>query len=245
MNLTPKDKTLASKIDHTLLKPDATYEEIQQLCQEALLYHFATVCVNSSQISRVAEILKDSPILPIAVIGFPLGAAATTAKVFEAREAIRLGAKEIDMVIHIGALKSQDYSTVLKDIQQVVEASHPYPVKVILETSCLNEDQKIIGCALAKAAGATFVKTSTGFGSGGATESDIALMRRVVGPEMGVKASGGIRSYEDALKMIHAGASRIGASASVAIIQQEGPPENSEENSSKKTLQKLHKPNLY
>jgi deoxyribose-phosphate aldolase len=214
--------TLAAKIDHTLLKPDATREEIERVCAEARKYQFATVCVNSAYVGLTAELLKGSVTKAIAVVGFPLGAAATATKAFEAREAIRAGAQEIDMVINIGALKGRDYSLVLEDIRQVVEASRPYPVKVILETSSLDEDQKIIACALSKAAGAAFVKTSTGFGSGGATAEDIALMRRIVGPEMGVKASGGIRTYEDAAKMIAAGASRIGASASVAIVTHKG-----------------------
>jgi deoxyribose-phosphate aldolase len=210
--------TLAAKIDHTLLKPEATREEIERVCEEARKHQFATVCVNSTYIGLVAELLKGSVTKAIAVVGFPLGAASTASKAFEAREAVRAGAQEIDMVINIGALKSREYGTVLEDIRQVVDASRPYPVKVILETSSLNDEQKVIGCALSKAAGAAFVKTSTGFGTGGATAEDIALMRRVVGPEMGVKASGGIRTLEDAEKMIAAGASRIGASASVAIV---------------------------
>ncbi len=213
--------SIASKIDHTLLKPDTTREEIQQICREARQHGFATVCVNSTYIGLTAELLQGSQTKAIAVVGFPLGAASSTTKAFEAGEAIRLGAEEIDMVIRLGALKGHDYAGVFDDIRQVVEASRPYPVKVILETSSLNEEQKIIGCALAKAAGAAFIKTSTGFGSGGATPEDVALMRRIVGPDMGVKASGGIRNYEDAMKMIEAGASRIGASASVAIVAEE------------------------
>jgi deoxyribose-phosphate aldolase len=209
---------LAAKIDHTLLKPDATADNIRQLCEEARQNGFATVCVNSTHVGLAAKLLQGSATLPIAVVGFPLGACSTSAKTFEAKEAIQQGAREIDMVIQIGALKSQDYATVLYDIQQVVEASHPYPVKVILETSSLTDDQKIIGCALAQAAGAAFVKTSTGFGAGGATVEDVALMRRIVAPHIGVKASGGIRTYEDAIKMIAAGANRIGASASVSIV---------------------------
>ncbi len=232
------DQSLAAKIDHTLLKPEATREEIQRVCEEARKYRFATVCVNSAYIGLVAELLKGSSTKAIAVVGFPLGAAATATKAFEAREAIRLGAQEIDMVINIGALKSRDYATVMDDIQKVVEASKPYPVKVILETSSLNDDQKIIACALSKAANAAFVKTSTGFGSGGATAEDIALMRRIVGPEMGVKASGGIRTYEDAAKMIAAGATRIGASASIAIVTHASsgkkPGSQNTENSEKK-----------
>lgn len=214
------DSSLAQKIDHTLLKPDATPEEIRRVCEEARKHQFATVCVNSTYVGLVADLLKGSVTKAIAVVGFPLGAASTVTKAFEAREAVRAGAQEIDMVINIGALKARDYSIVLEDIRKVVEASHPFPVKVILETSNLNQDEKIIGSALSKAAGAAFVKTSTGFGSGGATAEDIALMRRIVGPEMGVKASGGIRTYEDAAKMIAAGATRIGASASVAILSQ-------------------------
>lgn len=215
----PKEETLASKIDHTLLKPDATRAEIEKICAEARDNHFATVCVNSSHVALAAELLKGSQSKAIAVVGFPLGAASSAAKAFETQEAIRAGAQEIDMVIQIGALKSKDYATVWADIMQVVEAAAPYPVKVILETSSLTQDEKIIACALAKAAGAAFVKTSTGFGSGGATVEDIALMRKIVGPEMGVKASGGIRTFEDATRMIAAGANRIGASASVAIVQ--------------------------
>ena len=219
-HLSTGDGELAAKIDHTLLKSDATREEILKVCEEARKYHFATVCVNSTYIGIAAEALKGSSTKAIAVVGFPLGAAATATKAFEAREAVHAGAQEIDMVINIGALNSRDYSLVLEDIRQVVESSKPFPVKVILETSSLNDDQKIIGCALAKAAGAAFVKTSTGFASGGATAEDVALMRRIVGPEMGVKASGGIRTYEDATRMIAAGATRIGASASVAIVTQ-------------------------
>ena len=223
---TKNKETLSGKIDHTLLKPDATREDIQKLCEEAKQYHFATVCVNSTHVAYAAELLQGSTVKPIAVVGFPLGAAVSASKAFEAKEAIRAGAQEIDMVINLGALKDLNYSLVLEDIREVVMASKPYPVKVILETASLNSDQKIIGCALAKAAGAAFVKTSTGFGAGGATAEDIALLRRVVGPEMGVKASGGIRSREDALKMIAAGATRIGASASVAIVSQNSKTES-------------------
>jgi deoxyribose-phosphate aldolase len=209
---------IAPYIDHTLLKPDATREEIVKVAEEAKKYGFATVCVNSGQVGTAARVLAGSRTVPIAVVGFPLGAALPTAKAFEAREAIRCGAKEIDMVINIGALKAKDYALVLKDIGLVVDASRPHPVKVILETSQLTVEEKIIGCALSKAAGAAFVKTSTGFGGGGATAEDVALMRKVVGDDVGVKASGGVRSTEDAMKMIQAGANRIGASASVAIV---------------------------
>ncbi|MGD9152817.1 MAG: deoxyribose-phosphate aldolase [Gammaproteobacteria bacterium] len=205
-------------IDHTLLKPDATREQLKKVCDEAKKYHFATVCVNSSNIPFVSRELKGSGVKPIAVVGFPLGAASPQSKAFEAKEAIKNGAEEIDMVINIGALKSKDYVTVYRDILAVVEASKPHKVKVILETSNLDHDEKVIACALSKTAGAAFVKTSTGFGSGGATVEDIALMRKIVGSDMEVKASGGIRSTEDAKKMIAAGADRIGASASIAIV---------------------------
>lgn len=213
----PKDD-LAGMIDHTILKADATKAELEKVCEEARKWHFATVCVNASNIPLVAKLLHGSGVKPIAVVGFPLGAMTPTAKAFEAREAVRNGAREIDMVINIGALKSKDYATVLDDICRVVAASRPYGVKVILETAGLTNDEKIIGCSLSKAAGALFVKTATGFGPGGATVEDIQLMRRIVGNDVGVKASGGVRSTEDALKMQAAGADRIGASASVAIV---------------------------
>ncbi len=209
---------LASMIDHTLLKPDATSEDLRKVCDEARKWHFATVCVNASNIPLVAKLLQGSGVKPIAVVGFPLGAMTPTAKAFEAREAVRNGAREIDMVINIGALKSREYAAVFDDICRVVAASRPYPVKVILETSQLSNDEKIVGCALSKAACAAFVKTSTGFGGGGATVEDLQLMRRIVGSDVGVKASGGVRTTEDAQKMAAAGADRIGASASVAIV---------------------------
>ena len=209
---------LAGMIDHTILKPDATREDLKKVCEEARKWHFATVCVNASNIPLVAKLLEGSGVKPIAVVGFPLGAMTPTAKAFEAREAVRNGAREIDMVINIGAMKSKDYGTVFDDICRVVSASRPYPVKVILETSQLTNDEKIIGCALSKAACAAYVKTATGFGPGGATVEDIQLMRRIVGDDVGVKASGGVRTTEDALKMASAGADRIGASASVAIV---------------------------
>ncbi len=209
---------LASAIDHTLLKADATEAEITQLCAEAKSNGFATVCVNSQWIELAARLLSGSRTLPITVVGFPLGASLTDAKAFEARAAVEKGAREIDMVIAIGSLKAGDQAYVLSDIQAVVKASHPYPVKVILETGLLNRDQKILACQLAKKGGAAFVKTSTGFSTGGATVEDIRLMRETVGPELGVKASGGVRSFEDARLLIEAGATRIGASASVAIV---------------------------
>jgi len=212
------DSPLASMIDHTLLKPEATRDDLAKVCREAIQHTFATVCVNSANIPFVASMLKGSPVKPIAVVGFPLGAGTTNAKAFEAREAVRAGAREIDMVVNIGALKSRDLQTVLCDIAGVVEASRPHKVKVILETSKLTRDEKIIVCSLSKAAGAHFVKTSTGFAGGGATVEDITLMRSIVGDDMEVKASGGVRTREDADKMIKAGANRVGASASVAIV---------------------------
>lgn len=216
--ITQVDSALARMIDHTLLKPEATKEQLTQVCKEAREYGFATVCVNSANIPLVARLLQGSSVKPIAVVGFPLGASLPTAKAFEAREAIRNGALEIDMVVNVGALKSKDYTTVLEDIQRVVDASKPHKVKVILETGLLNDEEKVIACTLSKAGGAHFVKTSTGFGPGGATVQDIGLMRRVVGNDMEVKASGGIRTKEDAETMRAAGADRIGASASVAIV---------------------------
>lgn len=211
-------RDIAPYIDHTLLKPDATREEVEKLCEEARKFGFASVCVNSTWIPLAARLLAGSSAVPIAVVGFPLGAAVTAAKAFEAREAVRAGAREIDMVINIGALKSRDHKLVLDDIAAVVKGSAPAPVKVILETSKLTDEEKIAACALAKAAGAAFVKTSTGFAGGGATAADVAMMRRVVGDDMGVKASGGVRTADDAQKLIAAGANRLGASASVAIV---------------------------
>jgi deoxyribose-phosphate aldolase len=209
---------LARYIDHTLLKPSATREELVKLCDEARRYGFATVCVNPSNVALCARLLEGCGTRPIAAVGFPRGAATTAAKVSETLEAIRAGAAEIDMVIHIDRLKARDYAYVDRDIREVVEAARPRPVKVILETGALTRDEKVIGCALAKAAGAAFVKTSTGFGPGGATAEDVALMRQVVGDDVGVKASGGIRTTADAKKMIEAGANRLGASSSVAIV---------------------------
>jgi deoxyribose-phosphate aldolase len=210
---------VAPLIDHTLLKPEATREELKQLCDEARRFGFATVCVNSTNIRAAAQALQGSNVKPIAVVGFPLGAMLPSAKAFETREAIRNGAQEIDMVINIGALKSKDYALVLDDMRAVVQAAGTVPVKVILETSKLDRDEKLIASALSKAAGAAFVKTSTGFGGGGATVEDVALMRKVVGEEIGVKASGGIRTIDDAEQMVAAGANRLGASSSVAIVR--------------------------
>ncbi|NVJ22659.1 MULTISPECIES: deoxyribose-phosphate aldolase [Myxococcus] len=209
---------LAPYIDHTLLKPEAREEDVVKVAEEARRYGFATVCVNSSHVATVARILAGSSTVPIAVVGFPLGAALSSAKAFEAREAIAAGAREIDMVVNIGALRAKDHIAVFLDIAAVVEASRPYPVKVILETTLLTRDEKVFACLLSKSAGAAFVKTSTGFSSGGATVEDVELMRSTVGDGVGVKASGGVRSSEDAMNMLRAGANRLGASASVAIV---------------------------
>jgi deoxyribose-phosphate aldolase len=209
---------LAGLIDHTLLKPEATRDEVVKLCEEARKHRFASVCVNTTWVPLCKAMLAGTDVMVCAVVGFPLGAMTPSAKAYEAREAMRQGAREIDMVINIGALKSRDYETVFEDICRVVKSAAPASVKVILETSALDTEQKIIGCTLSKLAGAAFVKTSTGFGKGGATVEDIALMRRIVGPDLGVKASGGVRTAEDVVKMAQAGANRIGASASVAIV---------------------------
>ena len=210
---------LARMIDHTLLRADATRDDVVALCDEARKHRFASVCVNTTWVPLCRSLLGGAGDVKVcSVVGFPLGAMAPTAKAYEARDAVRQGAQEIDMVINLGALKSRDYETVFEDICRVVKAAAPALVKVILETGQLNDDEKIIACTLSKLAGAHFVKTSTGFGKGGATVEDVALMRRVVGSDMGVKASGGVRTQEDALRMRQAGASRIGASASVAIV---------------------------
>lgn len=211
---------LAKYLDHTILKPDATVAEIDRLCAEALEHRFASVCVNGAWVRRCAEILEGSGVLVCSVVGFPLGAMAPEVKVYEARRAIEDGACEIDMVIHVGALKSGDDAYVRRDIAGVAEVCHRHgaKLKTILETCLLTDAEKVRACELAKAAGADFVKTSTGFSKGGATVADVALMRRTVGPRLGVKASGGVRDVETAKAMIEAGATRIGASASVAIV---------------------------
>jgi len=211
--------SLARYIDHTLLKPTTTRADVVRVCEEARQYGFASVCLNTTWISLAKRLLAGTAVKPIAVVGFPLGAMVTVAKAAETRQAIADGAEEIDMVINIGALKGGDHDLVFRDIAAVVAAASGYPVKVILETVMLTREEKIAGCALSKAAKAHFVKTSTGFGGGGATIEDVTLMRQTVGPEMGVKASGGVRSSADVQNMIAAGATRIGASASVAIVQ--------------------------
>lgn len=214
-------KQLASMIDHTLLKPDARMDDIRRLCEEAKEYGFASVCVNGSFVETAARELKGSGVKVCTVIGFPLGACSSETKAFEAGNAASRGAGELDMVIAVGRLLSGDEDYVRKDIRGVVEAAgKDAVVKVILETCLLNDEMKTLGCRLAEEGGARFVKTSTGFSSGGATAEDIVLMRRTVGGRLGVKASGGIRTRHDAEVMIAAGANRIGASASVAICSE-------------------------
>lgn len=221
-------KLLAKMIDHTLLKPEATKEQIKQLCDEAVEYGFASVCVNSGNVTLAYEYLKNTDIPVCCTVGFPLGATTTKAKVFETREAIENGAKEIDMVINIGALKSGDYDRVRSDIEEVVIAARgKASVKVIIETSLLKDEEKVKACELAAEAGADFVKTSTGFSTGGATVEDIKLMRSVVGKKIGVKASGGVGDYDTARAMLDAGACtlgdsnlcRLGTSRSINIIK--------------------------
>jgi deoxyribose-phosphate aldolase len=213
---------IAHYIDHTLLKPDATVEQITQLCHEALKYNFASVCINPTNVKLAAQLLKGSPIDVCTVVGFPLGATPPEVKGFETQQALNDGATEVDMVINIGALKSGNDALVERDIATVCRISHHSRAicKVILETVLLTDEEKIRACRIAKQAGADFVKTSTGFGGGGATVHDITLMRQTVGPTLGVKASGGIRSLADAESMIAAGATRIGASAGVKIVQE-------------------------
>jgi len=214
------DPALARMIDHTLLKPDATRQDVEKLCAEAKLYRFASVCINPSYVKLCAQLLRDTDVKVCTVIGFPLGATSSAAKAFETDQAVRDGAREVDMVINVGMLKSGELEFVEEDILTVTSTAHRYGVltKVIIETGLLTDEEKVKACALAKRAGADFVKTSTGFAKGGATASDIALMRKVVGPELGVKASGGVRSQEQALELIASGADRIGASASVKIV---------------------------
>lgn len=217
---------LAHYIDHTLLKANASRDELKKLCAEAAKYKFASVCVNAVNVAYCARELRGTGVPVVAVVGFPLGASTPAAKAFETREAVRDGAEEIDMVLNIGAMKSKDYALVLDDIRAVVEAAGAKKVKVILETGELTRDEKVIACAMSKTAGAAFVKTSTGFGPGGATADDVALMKAVVGDELEVKASGGMRTADDVDAMIKAGATRIGASASIAIVK--GTPKPSE-----------------
>jgi deoxyribose-phosphate aldolase len=218
----PASDGMASYIDHTLLKPEATRQDIETLCREAAQFCFASVCVNPNWVPLCRDMLRGSGVKVCTVVGFPLGAHLNDVKAYEARRAVEQGAEEVDMVINIGALKSKDYALVEQDIHGVVSAvGKGTVVKVILETSLLNRDEKVMGCTLAKAAGADYVKTSTGFSTGGATVEDVQLMRETVGPEIGVKASGGIRTKEDAEAMIQAGATRLGASAGVKIVRGE------------------------
>jgi len=214
----------SSLIDHTLLKPEATEKDIKKLCDEAAQYGFASVCVNPSWVKKASEFLRGTSVPVCTVIGFPLGATLSDVKAFEARRSIFNGAKEVDMVINIGALKSGDDCTVEDDIRAVVEAAHENGVlcKVIIETALLTDEEKVRACLASKNAGADFVKTSTGFAKGGATAEDVALMRRVVGSGLGVKASGGVKGIEDAKAMVEAGATRIGASVGVKIAQEAG-----------------------
>jgi len=209
---------LSGMIDHTLLKPETSREDLRRLCEEARSLGFASVCVNSSNVRFCKERLRGTGVMTVAVVGFPLGAVSSESKAFETKQAVRDGADEIDMVLNIGAMKSRDYATALADIVAVVKAAQGRPVKVILETAALERDEKVIACALSKAAGAAFVKTSTGFGGGGATVEDVRLMREIVGDEIGVKASGGMHDAAAVDAMVEAGANRIGASASVAIV---------------------------
>ena len=215
---------LASMIDHTLLKPEATEPQIRQLCDEAKQYGFASVCINPTHVKLCADLLKDDPSRVCTVVGFPLGATLPQVKAFETLQAVVDGATEIDMVVNIGALKNKNDDLVERDIAAVVQAAHAGGalVKVIIEAALLTDDEKVRACRLAKKAGAEFVKTSTGFGPGGATTHDVTLMRQTVGPEMGVKAAGGIRTLQDAQAMIEAGANRLGASASVKIVLEAG-----------------------
>ncbi len=214
----PPKYELAHWIDHTLLKPDATQQEVESICKDAREHNFASVCINPTWVPLAYKMLRGYESRVCTVVGFPLGATFPEVKAQETKSAIEAGADEIDMVINVGALKSGDYALVERDIRAVTRAAGRRLVKVILETCLLTDEEKVQASAISKKAGANFVKTSTGFSSGGATVKDVALMRQAVGSEMGVKASGGVRTYEEACKMVEAGATRIGASASVAIV---------------------------
>lgn len=215
-----KVKEIASYIDHTVLKPQATASDVEKLCREAMEYHFASVCVNPKYVGFAKEIMKDSDVKVCTVIGFPLGANKTEIKAMEVRAAIEDGAHEVDMVIDIGAAKEHDYQRVKEDVAGVkAEVDSEHILKVIIETCLLTDEEKVQVCRVCKEAGADFVKTSTGFSTGGATAEDVKLMHETVGPEVKVKASGGIRNKEDAMKMIESGASRLGTSAGVVIVQ--------------------------
>lgn len=207
-------------IDHTLLKPEATKEQITKLCQEARQYDFASVCVNTCYVPLAKQLLAGSDVKVCCVVGFPLGAMDTVSKAFEAKTAVENGAQEVDMVINIGALKDKDYDYVTKDIAAVVEASQPAIVKVIIEACLLTDEEKVEACKCSMNAKAEFVKTSTGFSTHGATPEDVALMKKTVGDVCKVKAAGGVRSYDDAMKMIEAGADRLGCSAGIKVMEE-------------------------
>lgn len=216
--MTISKEQLAGMIDHTLLKPTTTKKDIMRLCREAKKYRFAAVCVNPTYVSLAAKLLKNTDVKVCTVIGFPLGATTTEVKAFETENAIKNGAQEVDMVINIGMLKSGNYGFVKRDIEAVVKAAGDAITKVIIETCYLSDKEKVKACMLAKKAGADYVKSSTGFGSRGATIADVRLMRKIVGKKMGVKAAGGIRTFEDAVAMIEAGATRIGTSHAMSIM---------------------------
>jgi len=211
---------LAGMIDHSLLRPQSTRDELKKLCAEAVQFEFKAVCINPVHVGDAASFLKGSGVLICSVVGFPFGTHPARVKAAETKEVIKLGAREVDMVVRMGALKEGRNHEVVEDIRAVVEAASGFPVKVILETCYLTEEEKIRGCKLAVEAGASFVKTSTGFGAAGATVEDVKLMRKIVGEHRGVKAAGGIKTFADALKMIEAGANRLGTSGSVAIIRE-------------------------
>lgn len=214
------DKPMASYIDHTILKADATEADVKKLCEEAKEYHFASVCVNEVNAALCAELLKGSDVMVCCVVGFPLGAMTPDVKAFETKRAIELGAQEIDMVINVGAAKAHEWDVVRDDIAAVVQAAKGKAhVKVIIEACLLTDEEKVKACEMSVEAGADFVKTSTGFSTGGATPEDVALMRKTVGPDVGVKAAGGIRDYEAAMNVIKAGANRIGTSNGIAIVK--------------------------
>lgn len=213
-------KELARMIDYTLLDPSATRDQVERLCEEAKSYGVYAVCVNPTWVSLAVSTLRGTEVKVCSTVGFPLGASLTAVKAFEAETAVGLGAAEVDMVMNIGALKSQDLAFVREDIEQVVKACKKAPVKVIIETGFLNDQEKVQACKLAQEAGAAFVKTSTGFGSGGATVTDVMLMRKTVGNRLGVKAAGGIRTFRDCVAMIEAGANRIGTSSAIQILKE-------------------------
>lgn len=220
--------SMAKYVDHTILKPDASEADVRKVCDEAKTYHFASVCVNPSYTAFVAEQLKDSGVAPCVVVGFPLGATMPEVKAEETRTVVSLGAKEVDMVVNVGAIKSGNWTLVEQDIKAVVNAAKGKAlVKVIIETCLLTDEEKVKVCTIAKKVGADFVKTSTGFSTGGATVEDVRLMRQTVGAELGVKASGGVRDYEAAVAMIEAGATRLGTSSGVKIVSGDGPAASS------------------